>query len=487
MPEFFSVRRIVPLVLCALFASALGAVPATAAPKTAAAAAPGVRYTNPLVEQRADPHIFKHTDGHYYYTATVPEYDRIILRRSTTIQGLATAPEKVIWTKHPTGEMGAHIWAPEIHFIDGRWYVYFAAGNAEDVWRIRMYVLENAASDPFTGTWQEKGRIATPWDTFSLDATTFTHRGTRYLVWAQNPPGTDINSGIYIAKMADPWTISGQPALLSTPTYDWETRGFKVNEGPAVIERNGRVWMTFSASATDSNYCMGLLSAPSSADLLDPASWTKNPQPVFTGNDATGQYGPGHNSFTTSEDGLSDILVYHDRDYRDIVGDPLDDPNRRTRVQKLYWNADGSPNFGIPVSDGATPYRLAAHNYPEHHIRHRGSQVVLESGTDDLPASQFRIVPGLTGSGTVALESADDPGHFLRRQGAEVRLERNDGSAAFAADASFRQRAGLADAQAVSFESVSRPGEYLRHQYLQLRITAAADGLGRADATFRLE
>src|SRR3712207_2671079 len=95
---------------------------------TPAAASPAVQYRNPLVAQRADAHIYRHTDGYSYFTATVPEYDRIILRRATTVQGLASAPETVIWRRHSSGDMAAHIWAPEIHFINNKWYVYFAAG-----------------------------------------------------------------------------------------------------------------------------------------------------------------------------------------------------------------------------------------------------------------------------------------------------------------------------------------------------------------------
>lgn len=310
------------------------------------------RYPNPLVRQHADPHIHKHTDGHYYFTATVPEYDRIVLRRSRTLRGLADAREAVLWRKHATGEMGAHIWAPEIHRIDGRWYIYFAAGRADDVWKIRMYVLENAHPDPFQGTWTEKGQITTAWDTFSLDASTFTHGGRRYLTWAQSEPGIANNSNLYIAPLANPWTLDGAPVRLSSPTYDWETRGFKVNEGPSVVQRNGRVFLTYSASATDSNYCMGLLTADARADLLEPASWAKSPTPVFTTSEATGQYGPGHNSFTVAEDGRTDVLVYHARQYKDITGDPLNDPNRHTRIQPLGWRADGTPDFGVPVADG---------------------------------------------------------------------------------------------------------------------------------------
>jgi GH43 family beta-xylosidase len=322
----------------------------------AAYSATAVTYTNPLINQRADPHIFRHSDGFYYFTATAPEYDRIVLRRATTLQGLASAPESTIWRRHSSGEMGAHIWAPEIHFINNKWYIYFAAGRADDVWRIRMYVLENANANPLTGSWTERGRITTPWDTFSLDASTFMANGVRYLIWAQQEPGISTNSNVYIARTGtNPWQITGTVTRLVVPTYVWETRGYKVAEGPTVIQRNGRIFLTYSASATDANYCLGLLTAPASSDPLKAASWSKSATPVFASNSSTGQYGPGHNSFTVSEDGQSDILVYHARNYEKITGDPLNDPNRRTRIQRLNWNADGTPNFGVPVPDGPTP------------------------------------------------------------------------------------------------------------------------------------
>ncbi|MFD4633314.1 family 43 glycosylhydrolase [Streptomyces sp. NPDC058284] len=324
----------------------------TAAQGSAHAAAPA-RYPNPLVPHRADPHIHRHTDGHYYFTATAPEYDRIILRRSRTLRGIATAQEAAIWRRHTGGDMAAHIWAPEIHHIDGKWYVYFASAPADDVWKIRIWVLENAHRDPFKGTWTEKGQITTAWDTFSLDATTFTYRGSRYLAWAQKDPAENHNSAVFLSRMANPWTLTGPQVRLTTPEYDWECVGFKVNEGPSFLQRNGRVFMTYSASATDANYCMGLLTATAGSDLLDPASWRKSPHPVFTSNDTTKQYGPGHNSFTVAEDGRTDVLVYHARPYRDIVGDPLNDPNRHTRIQRLGWKPDGTPDFGVPVADGS--------------------------------------------------------------------------------------------------------------------------------------
>ncbi|MGV9555682.1 family 43 glycosylhydrolase [Streptomyces sp. NPDC003401] len=487
MPRMF--RRRTRALLTAgtvALAAACFAGPAGTA-RAAAPASPGVTYTNPLAERRADPHIFKHTDGYYYLTATVPEYDRIVLRRATTLQGLSTAPETTVWTRHTSGVMGAHIWAPEIHFIDGKWYVYFAAGATNDVWAIRMYVLEGTGADPLTATWSEKGRIRTTWESFSLDATTFVVNGVRYLAWAQRNPAEENNTSLFVARMANPWTITGTPAEISQPTLAWETVGYKVNEGPAVIQRGGKVFMSYSASATDANYCLGLLTASATADLTNPSSWTKSSQPVFKSNAATSQYGPGHNSFTVSEDGKSDILVYHDRSYKDITGDPLNDPNRRTRVQKLYWKSDGTPDFGIPVADGVTPQRFSSAGLPDRFVRHWEYRVRVDADVSPLADSQFRIVPGLAGSGTVSLESANFPGHYLRHKNFEVWVEKNDGTARFAADATFHRRAGLSDTAGVSYESYNYAGRYLRHYDHLLYVQAPSTATDRADATFHAQ
>ena len=467
-------------------AAALVALAPGIAP-SAAAASPGVLLTNPLIRQRADPFIVRHTDGYYYFTASVPAYDRIVMRRATTLQGLATAAEATIWQKHSSGPMSHHIWAPEIHHINGKWYIYFAAGRAEDIWRIRMYVLENASANPMSGTWTERGQVATPRDSFSLDATTFTQGSTRYLCWAQSDPELSSGTSLYLAAMSSPWAITGTPVRISKPTHSWETIGHNVNEGAAVIKRNGRIFMTFSASATDANYAMGLLTASEGANLLNPASWVKNSQPVLRSNDATSQYGPGHNSWTTSEDGQSDILVYHARPYKNISGDPLYDPNRHTRLQKVYWNADGTPNFGIPVADGPTPFRFAVHGASGVFLHHYDYRVRADASPAMLADSQFRIVTGLAGSGTVSLESANYPGRYLRHKNYELWVEASDGSSLFRSDASFTRRAGLADASGASFESYNFPGRYIRNVGGLANIQAASTSAERSSATFLLE
>ncbi len=342
-------KNIIPAVLCACLIHAARNT-ALAAPAQNAAE-PNKSVTNPLIRHRADPWCMRH-NNRYYFTATVPQYDRIELRSAKTIAGLAETEPKVIWRKHDSGPMSYHIWAPEIHRIEGKWYVYFAAGRADDIWAIRMYVLECPDSDPMTGRWIEKGQLETNWQSFSLDATTFEHKNRRYLVWAQNDPAVRGNTNLYIAQMDNPWSIQGKQVMITKPQYAWERVGFWVNEGPAVIIRNNRVFISYSASATDHNYCMGLLTADQSAELLDAHSWQKAPEPVFQTSTKNSQYGPGHNSFTTTPDGRTDLIFYHARNYKKIEGDPLRNPDRHTRVQKLHWKPDGSPDFRQPVPDG---------------------------------------------------------------------------------------------------------------------------------------
>ncbi len=303
-------------------------------------------YRNPLVYQRADPFVLLH-DGVYYFTGSVPQYDCIELRCAKTLNDLAFANSKIIWRKHDKGPMGAHIWAPEIHYFNNKWYIYFTAGDAEDIWAIRPYVLE-CDGDPMNDEWRELGRVDVGHESFSLDMTAFFVKGRFYTAWAQTID-PEIGSEIFIAEMKDAVTRKSEPVSITKPEYDWEKLGFSVNEGPAVLVHEGKVILTYSASDTGWRYCMGMLWAYEDADLLDPASWHKSEKPVFMTSEKNKQYGPGHNSFTT--DGDDHVLVYHSRNYKDITGDPLEDPNRHARAKRFDFDENGLPVFGEPVPD----------------------------------------------------------------------------------------------------------------------------------------
>lgn len=304
-----------------------------------------ITFNNPLAEKRADPWIFKTDDGMYFLIATVPEYDRIVIRKAQTINGLKNAKEKTIWRKHSAGVMGHHIWAPELHRIDGMWYIYFAAGESENIWNIRMWVLSNSSDDPMNGNWKEEGQIKTKIESFSLDATTFEHKGKRYLLWAQNVRGGEHGTALVLSEMINPIELTGPEIVLTEAEFNWERMKYNVNEGPAVLIRNGKIFVSYSASATNHNYCMGLLWIDENDDLLTISNWQKSPGPVFYSNPELKRFGPGHNSFTTSEDGKADVMIYHARDYKEISGHELDDPNRATRARVIQWTKSGFPDF----------------------------------------------------------------------------------------------------------------------------------------------
>ena len=298
-------------------------------------------FDNPLAEQRADPWVYRGEDGFYYLIATVPAYDRIVMRQADSINGLKHAEERTLWTKHPSGEMSAHIWAPELHRVDGKWYVYFAAGEAEDIWKIRMWALSNDADDPMTGEWTEEGQIQTDRDGFALDATTFEHDGRRYLIWAERDgDGTSL----ILSEMTDPTTLTGAQVVITRPEFSWERSKYNVNEGPAVLKHEGRLFVTYSASATNDKYAVGLLWIDAGADLLDSTNWHKSPGPVFYSNAEVDRYGPGHNSFTTDDDGNT-VMIYHAREYKEIDGPELQNPDRATRARAIRWTDSGFPDF----------------------------------------------------------------------------------------------------------------------------------------------
>lgn len=312
-----------------------------------------IEYNNPIVIERADPWVYKHNDGYYYFTGSVPGYQSIEVRRSKTLNGLQNGEIKTVWKAHNEGIQSELIWAPEIHYIRGKWYIYYAASNHAEIrdrdFHHRMFVLECDSENPLEGEWIEKGEIKTHQKSFAIDGTAFELNDKLYYVWCQLEPAITNNSNLYISEMENPWTLKGKILLLSVPEYDWECEGFKVNEGPAAIVKDDKVIITYSASATDHTYKMGMLWADINDDLLDGFSWHKSPDPVFQSSEKNQQFGPGHNSFTRDETDTYDLLVYHARPTKVNMGDPLNNPNRHARVQVFDWDENGLPVFGEPV------------------------------------------------------------------------------------------------------------------------------------------
>jgi hypothetical protein len=234
--------------------------------------------------------------------------------------------------------------------------------------------------------------------------------------------------------------------------------------------------MTYSASATDARYCLGLLTADENADLLDPNSWTKSQQPVFVTNAATSVYGPGHNSFTVDEKGR-DILVYHGRDYAAIEGDPLFNPDRHTRVQRLYYTADGTPDFGVPVGNGPMPERFISVADTGKLMAHDGSRLI--AGNPALAQTQFRQTPGRAGARSLMLSPILMPGHFLvAGKDGSLSLQPDSKSADFALRSQFVRLEEKGDGT-IRFAAIAAPGKAIGIDGERLALVRSRDATAR--------
>ncbi len=308
-------------------------------------------FTNPLLPSGADPwSIYK--DGYYYYTNTLG--DRIDIWKTKSLAELGTAERKTIWTPPANTLYSKEIWAPEIHFLQGKWYVYFAADDGKND-NHRLYVLENAG-DPMNDEWTFKGKVSDPSDKWAIDGSIFEHNKELYMVWSGWEGDKNGKQEIFLARMKNPYTITEKRVKISSPQLAWEKHGdlndawnpphVDVNEGPQFLRHGDKVFVVFSASVCWTDfYSLGLVHASAKSDLLNPASWTKHDQPLFVKSESNRVFAPGHNSFFKSPNGKEDWILYHAND----------EPGqgcgrfRSPRAQKFTWNKKGFPEFGEPV------------------------------------------------------------------------------------------------------------------------------------------
>ncbi|MDF2938822.1 MAG: hypothetical protein K0Q90_4195, partial [Paenibacillaceae bacterium] len=323
-------------------------------------------FQNPLMKG-ADPTIERQDDGYYYSAAGD---GNVVLKRHETILGVSTAKSKEVWKLPENLEF---IWGPDAHRIDGKWYIYFASGPkvSDEAGRFAYghpssYVLENSSPDPFEGTWELKGSYdngdgLTPQEgllntqSYGLPLGFVNINGQRYMSYTKyfyyldpKTGNTRFDECPTIVKMKNPWTLEGEETTLARPTYDWEKYVDNVNEGAAVVERNGKVYFAYSASSyTHDNYAVGLSWANLDQNVENEAAWIKHPEPIMKRSDENGSYSTGSPLFLKSEDGTEDWITYHGIPTHSQGG-----KNREVRAQRINWDDNDFINLGIPSNPG---------------------------------------------------------------------------------------------------------------------------------------
>jgi GH43 family beta-xylosidase len=300
-------------------------------------------FFNPILTSGPDPWVFQRND---LYFLTYTTGFNIALYRSNKMSDLSKALKRVVWTPPAEGPNSKNIWAPEIHHVNGKWYIYYAAddGNNDNH---KMFALENSSDDPTIGQWVDKGQLELPGDRWAIDGSIFEHNDQLYYVWSGWEGATNGRQDIYICKMDDPLTPTGERILITIPTLSWETNGVNptVVEAPQMLMKGSKIFMIYSAGGcwTD-GYSLGMLTAQSDSDLMNPDSWVKTQNPVFEQYPEGNAFGPGHNGFFTSKDGSEDWIIYHANPYE---GQGCGG-NRSIRIQPFTWDEEGVPNFGKP-------------------------------------------------------------------------------------------------------------------------------------------
>ncbi|WP_410641586.1 family 43 glycosylhydrolase [Amycolatopsis sp. lyj-346] len=338
-----SARRLLTLAVAAVLASVVG----TAVSASPALAAPGPSFTNPLVgaPNSADPSIV-YSGGNWYYVATTWS-SKIIMRKSSTMAGLKTAAEQTVFTL-TAGPGCCTMWAPDLQWINNRWYLYFSAEASPGQGERRTGVLESSGTDPM-GPYTYRGILnLEPNNGWAIDGSVVRFEGrANHFVYSAFRGG---EQGLFIAPMSSPTQVSRNGVRISSPTLSWERQGMPVNEGPYAVYNAGKTFLTYSASFCQTpDYKLGMLTWTGGDPML-PGSWTKKSTPIFQRSDANGVYGPGHASFVRSPDNTETWVVYH---ANSSAGQGCG-TTRTTRAQKIGWNSDGSPNLGVPVRTGTS-------------------------------------------------------------------------------------------------------------------------------------
>ncbi|GIE29855.1 hydrolase [Actinoplanes italicus] len=303
-----------------------------------------VGFTNPVAAApyAADPWV-GYDNGNYYLAATTWN-NQVVIKKAKSVAALPGATETVVHTGTASASC-CNVWAPELHKLSGpngtRWYLYYSAGTTACCDGQRSFVLESSGSDPM-GPYTFKGQLNVQANNgWAIDGSVATIGGKNFFLYSSWVG--DLQS-LFIAPMSNPWTVSALGTRIAYPTHSWEQVGTKVNEAPYILQRGGKTFLTYSASSCNTpDYKIGMLTLTGSNPLAA-SSWTKKSTPIFQRSDTNGVYGPGHHSFFTSPDGTETWMAYHANETT-AQGCGA---TRTTRLKKVNFNGDGTPDLGTP-------------------------------------------------------------------------------------------------------------------------------------------
>jgi GH43 family beta-xylosidase len=255
-----------------------------------------------------------------------------------------------VWQPPENTMYSKELWAPELHCLNGEWYIYVAADDGNNH-NHRMYVLKGTSQNPLD-KFEFIGKISDSTDKWAIDGTVMQYKNKIYFIWSGWQGDENVAQHLYIAEMSDPCAISGERVKISSPDANWElVNGERplINEGAVAIERNGTIHIVYSANGSwTDDYCLGTLTLKDGGEPLDKNSWIKSDKPILSKSDKV--FGPGHCSFTVSPDGKETWVIYH----ANLVSG-TGWGGRSLWAQPVTWDENNMPVIGSggkPVNPG---------------------------------------------------------------------------------------------------------------------------------------
>lgn len=311
-------------------------------------------YDEPIdMQNGGDPCIVEDHTGVYYTFTTGGGVD---IRKIKSFDDTTVLEQKTLYWCGNDGII-KDIWAPEIHKIGDKWYI-IACGvfdkntvpegtmprakshtEHDDYYRYG-FILESKTED-IMGEYEFKGYLA-PDGMNNIDGTYLQKDGKLYYVCSAY---LDIaHQCIYMTEMENPYTLKTKEdgthnsVMLSEPEYRWEKKGWKVNEGPAVLYNENDIFIVYSASGFSSGgYCMGMLTF-NGGNIMDKEDWSKSRTKIHGNIPLKNIYNAGHCSFLYRVDGKI-YMVYHATQTKDFNKSP-----RLTYIKEITFK-NGEPQF----------------------------------------------------------------------------------------------------------------------------------------------
>lgn len=184
-------------------------------------------YKNPIIPytvygHTADPYVLRRKDKYYH---CYMKDDGVYISVADKLCDIGMGTETKIYDA-PTHGKNSLWFAPELHNINGKWYVY-AAPQIDEEDTHCMCVLEYEGDTP-VGQYKNMGMVHGLENSWCIDGTVMEFEGKLYFIWT-------TCKEIYMAQMESPTSICGKIIALTHPEYEFETKTeVLVNEGPAI-------------------------------------------------------------------------------------------------------------------------------------------------------------------------------------------------------------------------------------------------------------